>query len=59
MMRRKGRPVLSASFTRSSGEWRVLKYLTVADDATHEAVVIEVERGISGMDVAQVMDRLA
>jgi putative transposase len=42
-----------------TAEGRVLKYLTVIDDATHEAVVIEVERAISGMGVARVMDRLA
>ncbi|EIL87051.1 integrase catalytic subunit, partial [Rhodanobacter fulvus Jip2] len=29
------------------------------DDATHEAVVIEVERAISGLGVTRVMDRLA
>jgi putative transposase len=42
-----------------TAEGRVLKCLTVVDDATHEAVVIEVERAISGMGVARVMDRLA
>ncbi len=40
-------------------EGRVIKCLTVVDDATHEAVVIEVERAISGMGVTRVMDRLA
>ncbi|MBD8871819.1 hypothetical protein [Rhodanobacter sp. DHB23] len=44
---------------RDSGERRVLKYLTAADDATHAAVVIEVEQAISGMDQAGVTDRLA
>jgi putative transposase len=38
---------------------RVLKCLTVVDDATHEAVVVEVERAISGVGVTRVMDRLA
>lgn len=42
-----------------TAEGRVLKCLTVVDDATHEAVVIEVERAISGMGVTRVMDRLA
>ena len=31
-----------------TGEGRVLKCLTIVDDATHEAVAIEVERAISG-----------
>lgn len=30
----------------------------MVDDATHEAIVIEVERAISGMGVRRVMDRL-
>lgn len=38
---------------------RVIKCLTVDDDATHEVVVIEVERAICGMGVTRVMDRLA
>ena len=38
---------------------RVIKCLTVVDDATHEAVVIEVERAISGMGLTRVLDRLA
>ena len=42
-----------------TAEGRVLKCLTVVDDATHEAVVIEVERAISGTGVTRVMDRLA
>src|SRR3546814_9007996 len=33
-----------------TAEGRVIKCLTVVDDATHEAVVIEVERAISGID---------
>lgn len=42
-----------------TAEGRVLKCLTVVDDATHEAVVIEAERAISGLGVTRVMDRLA
>jgi len=42
-----------------TAEGRVIKCLTVVDDATHEAVVIEVERAISGLGVTRVMDRLA
>lgn len=42
-----------------TAEGRVIKCLTVVDDATHEAVVIEVERAISGMGVTRVLDRLA
>ena len=42
-----------------TADGRVIKCLTVVDDATHEAVVIEVERAISGAGVTRVMDRLA
>ncbi len=42
-----------------TAEGRVLKCLTIVDDATHEAVAVEVERAISGHGVARVMDRLA
>lgn len=45
-------------FDRTS-EGRVLKCLTIVDDATHEAVAIEVERAISGSGVSRVLDRLA
>jgi len=38
---------------------RVLKCLTIVDDATHESVGIEVERAISGKGVTRVLDRLA
>ena len=38
---------------------RVLKCLTIVDDATHEAVAIAVERGINGMGVTRMLDRLA
>ena len=44
---------------RCNLDGRVIKCLTVVDDATHEAVVIEVERAISGKGVTRVMDRLA
>jgi transposase InsO family protein len=42
-----------------TAEGRIIKCLTVVDDATHEAIVIEVERAISGMGVTRVFDRLA
>jgi len=42
-----------------TGEGRVLKCLTIVDDATHEAVAIEVERAISGHVLTRVLDRLA
>ncbi|MBK8286774.1 MAG: IS3 family transposase [Ahniella sp.] len=42
-----------------TAEGRVLKCLTIVDDATHEALAVEVERAISGHGVARVMDRLA
>ena len=42
-----------------TGEDRVLKCLTIVDDATHEAVAIEVERAISGQMLTRVLDRLA
>ena len=42
-----------------TAEGRVIKCLTVVDDATHEAVVIEVERAISGAGVTRVLNRLA
>lgn len=38
---------------------RRLKYLTVADDFTHESVDIAVDFGISGQYVARVLDRAA
>ena len=41
-----------------TGEGRVLKCLTIVDDATHEAVAIEVERAISGLMLTRVLDRL-
>ena len=42
-----------------TAEGRVLKALTIVDDATHEAVAIEVERAISSLGVTRVLDRLA
>ncbi|SUS08517.1 transposase [uncultured Defluviicoccus sp.] len=45
-------------FDRSS-DGRVLKCLAVVDDATHESIVIEVERAISGHAVVRVLERLA
>jgi transposase InsO family protein len=42
-----------------TAEGRELKCLTIVDDATHEAVWIEVERAISGHGLAKVLDRLA
>lgn len=42
-----------------TAEGRVLKCLTIVDDATHESVAIEVERAISGIGVSRVLDRLA
>ncbi|WP_114241262.1 IS3 family transposase [Dyella sp. C9] len=42
-----------------TAEGRVIKCLTVVDDGTHEAVVIEVERAISGTGVTRVLERLA
>ena len=42
-----------------TAEGRVVKCLTIVDDATHEAVAIEVERAISGQMLTRVLDRLA
>lgn len=42
-----------------TAEGRVLKCLTIVDDATHEVVAIEVERAISGLGVTRVLGRLA
>jgi putative transposase len=42
-----------------TAEGRVIKALTIVDDATHESVAIEVERAISGHGVTRVLDRLA
>jgi putative transposase len=42
-----------------TAEGRTLKCLTIVDDATHEALAVEVERAFSGHGVARVLDRLA
>ena len=42
-----------------TADGRVLKCLTMVDDATHEAVAIEVDRAISGHGVVRVLERLA
>ncbi len=42
-----------------TAQGRVIKCLTIVDDATHESVAIEVERAISGHGVSRVLDRLA
>jgi transposase InsO family protein len=42
-----------------SADGRVIKCLTIVDDATHEAVAIEVEHAISGLMLTRVLDRLA
>ena len=42
-----------------TGDGRAIKCLTLVDDATHEAVAIEVERAISGQILTRVLDRLA
>lgn len=42
-----------------TADGRVIKCLVIVDDATHEAVAIEVERAISGLGVTRVLDRLA
>ena len=42
-----------------TADGRVLKSLTIVDDATHESVAIEVERAISGHGVVRILERLA
>jgi transposase InsO family protein len=42
-----------------TAEGRVIKCLTVVDDATHEAVAIVPERAIGGHALARILDRLA
>ncbi len=42
-----------------TAEGRVVKCLTIVDDATHEAVAIEVKRAVSRQGVSRVLDRLA
>ncbi len=56
----KANPVWSMDvvFDRTA-EGRAIKSLVIVDDATHQAVAIDVERAISGHRVARVLDRLA
>lgn len=42
-----------------TADGRAIKCLVIVDDASHEAVAIEVERAISGHGVSRVLDRLA
>jgi transposase InsO family protein len=42
-----------------TADGRVIKCLTVVDDATHEAVAIVPERAISGVSLTRMLDRLA
>lgn len=42
-----------------TAEGRVIKSLTVVDDATHEAVAIVPERAIGGMQLTRTLDQLA
>jgi len=42
-----------------SAEGRVLKCLTIVDDATHESVAIVPERAIGGSQLIRILDRLA
>ena len=42
-----------------SAEARVIKCLTIVDDATHESVAIVPERAIGGLAVTRILDRLA
>ena len=53
-------PVWSMDFVFDRpAEGRVIKCLTIVDDATHEAVATEVERAISDFGVTRVLDHLA
>ena len=42
-----------------SADGRVVKCLTIVDDATHESVAIVSERAIGGLTVTRILDRLA
>ena len=42
-----------------TADGRVIKCLTVVDDATHESVAIEPERAIGGNALTRILDRLA
>lgn len=41
-----------------SADGRVIKCLTIVDDATHESVAVVPERAISGQQVTRILDRL-
>jgi putative transposase len=49
---------MDSVFDRTA-EGRVIKSLTVVDDATHEAVAILPERAMSGHALTRIVDRLA
>ena len=42
-----------------TGEGRLIKSLTIVDDATHEAVAIVPERAIGGQMLTRILDRLS
>ena len=42
-----------------SADGRVIKCLTIVDDATHESIAIVPERAISGLALTRILDRLA
>jgi putative transposase len=42
-----------------TAEGRVLKCMTVVDDATHESVAVEPERAISGHALTRILDQLS
>lgn len=42
-----------------SAEGRVIKCLTIVDDATHESVAVVPERAMGGLAVTRILDRLA
>ena len=42
-----------------TAEGRVIKNLTIVDDATHEAVAVVPERAIGGQQLARILDQLA
>jgi len=42
-----------------SAEGRIVKYLTIVDDATHESIAIVAERAIGGQQVTRILDQLA
>ena len=57
---RASQPGLSADFVFDrTADGRVMKCLTIVDDATHEAVAIVLARAFGGLPVTRVLDRLA